>query len=150
MGRYIFVAFLSIFAAVTTKLDAMKIYKSLRGLMKASALTTVMFIMQACYGVPSTDQCEFILSGYVTDKVTGQPLEGIKLSARNLDTNYDYVTAQTDSTGYFEILQWGNCRNGASFNLKANDADGYYMLVDTVLFSDSDLSALNIKLEGNQ
>jgi len=150
MGRYIFVAFLSIFAAVTTKLDAMKIYKWLRGLMKASALTTVMFIMQACYGVPSTDQCEFILSGYVTDKVTGQPLEGIKLSARNLDTNYDYVTAQTDSTGYFEILQWGNCRNGASFNLKANDTDGYYMPIDTVLFSDSDLSALNIKLEGNQ
>jgi hypothetical protein len=128
----------------------MKIYKWLRGLMKASALTTVMFIMQACYGVPSTNQCEFILSGYVTDKVTGQPLEGIKLSARNLDTNYDYVTAQTDSTGYFEILQWGNCRNGASFNLKANDADGYYMLVDTVLFSDSDLNALEIKLEGNQ
>ena len=31
----------------------MKIYKWLRGLMKASALTTVMFIMQACYGSPN-------------------------------------------------------------------------------------------------
>lgn len=31
---------------------AMKIYKILRGLLKASALTTVMFIMQACYGSP--------------------------------------------------------------------------------------------------
>ena len=30
----------------------MKIYKWLRGLMKVSALTTVMFIMQACYGSP--------------------------------------------------------------------------------------------------
>ena len=30
----------------------MKTYKWLRGLMKASALTTVMFIMQACYGSP--------------------------------------------------------------------------------------------------
>jgi hypothetical protein len=30
----------------------MKIYKVLRGLLKASALTTVMFIMQACYGSP--------------------------------------------------------------------------------------------------
>jgi len=128
----------------------MKMYKWFRGLMKASALTTVMFIMQACYGVPSTDQCEFVLSGYVTDKVTGQPLEGIKLSARNVDTNYDYVTAQTDSTGYFEILQWGNCRYGANFNLKANDAEGYYKPIDTVLFSDSDLNTLNIKLESNQ
>lgn len=128
----------------------MKVYKWLRGLMKASALTTVMFIMQACYGVPSTDQCEFVLSGYVTDKVTGQPIEGIRLSVRNLGTNDDYVTAQTDSTGYFEMLQWGNCRYGASFNLKANDAEGYYMPVDTVLFSDSGLGALNIKLESNQ
>ena len=31
----------------------MKIYKWLRGLMKASALTTVMFVMQACYGSPN-------------------------------------------------------------------------------------------------
>ncbi len=30
----------------------MKIYKWMRRLMKASALTTVMFIMQACYGSP--------------------------------------------------------------------------------------------------
>ena len=30
----------------------MKAYKFLRGLLKASALTTVMFIMQACYGSP--------------------------------------------------------------------------------------------------
>ncbi|MBR3492717.1 MAG: hypothetical protein IKH44_10510 [Bacteroidales bacterium] len=31
----------------------MKTYKWLRGLMKASALTTVMFVMQACYGSPN-------------------------------------------------------------------------------------------------
>lgn len=30
----------------------MKAYKLFRGLLKASALTTVMFIMQACYGTP--------------------------------------------------------------------------------------------------
>ena len=31
----------------------MKAYKFFRGLLKASALTTVMFIMQACYGTPN-------------------------------------------------------------------------------------------------
>ena len=31
----------------------MKTYKWLRGLLKASAFTTVMFIMQACYGTPN-------------------------------------------------------------------------------------------------
>ena len=127
----------------------MKTYKWLRRLMKASALTTVMFIMQACYGVPSTDQCEFVLSGYVTDKVTGQPLEGIRLSSRNLDTNYDFITAETDSNGYFEMLQWGNCR-WSSFILKVNDAEGNFMPFDTTVFSDSDLNALQIKLESNQ
>ena len=84
----------------------MKIYRWLRGLMKASALTTVMFIMQACYGAPSTYQCEFILSGYVTDKVTGEPLEGISLGARDHFSTYDYITAETDSNGYFEILHY--------------------------------------------
>lgn len=128
----------------------MKIYKWLRGLMKASALTTVMFIMQACYGVPSTDLCEFTLSGYITDKVTGQPLEGIKLSSRNLDTNYDYITAETDSNGYFQILQWGNCRDLSCFNLKINDVEGYYTPIDTTVYSDSDLTTLRFGLESNQ
>ena len=31
---------------------AMKTYKWLRGLLKASAFATVMFVMQACYGAP--------------------------------------------------------------------------------------------------
>lgn len=31
----------------------MKAYKFFRGLLKASALTTVMFVMQACYGSPN-------------------------------------------------------------------------------------------------
>lgn len=30
----------------------MKTYKWLRGILKTSALTTVMFVMQACYGAP--------------------------------------------------------------------------------------------------
>lgn len=34
----------------------MKTYKFLRGLLKASALTTVMFVMQACYGSPYQDR----------------------------------------------------------------------------------------------
>ena len=33
----------------------MKTYKWFRGLLKASAFATVMFVMQACYGVPHDD-----------------------------------------------------------------------------------------------
>ena len=43
----------------------MKTYKVFRWLLKASALTTVMFIMQACYGSPNMppempEETEFI------------------------------------------------------------------------------------------
>ena len=34
----------------------MKSYKLLRWLLRASALTTVMFVMQACYGTPYKDK----------------------------------------------------------------------------------------------
>ena len=34
----------------------MKYYKSFRWLLRASALTTVMFVMQACYGTPYHDK----------------------------------------------------------------------------------------------
>ena len=43
----------------------MKVYKIFRWFLKASALTTVMFIMQACYGSPNmppemSDETELI------------------------------------------------------------------------------------------
>ena len=34
----------------------MKTYKFFRGLLKASAFATVMFVMQACYGTPYKDK----------------------------------------------------------------------------------------------
>ena len=43
----------------------MNIYKGLRGLLKASALTTVMFVMQACYGSPKPkDEMNKLLDDY--------------------------------------------------------------------------------------
>ena len=33
----------------------MKAYKWFRGLLKASAFTSIMFVMQACYGMPHDD-----------------------------------------------------------------------------------------------
>ncbi len=44
--------FFCIFACSFNNLLIMKVYKWLRGLLKVSAFTTVMFIMQACYGTP--------------------------------------------------------------------------------------------------
>ena len=153
MGRYIFVAFLSIFAAVTTKLDAMKIYKWLRGLMKASALTTVMFIMQACYGTPKDidDIVEIQISGYVTDKVNGQPLQGIQLHVFHADGwsgCHDF--GNTDENGYFEMRQWGSNRRVSQLTIEVEDEEGNYQPFDTLILSDTDLTGLKIKLESNK
>ena len=55
----------------------MKAYKWLRGLLKVSAFTTVMFVMQACYGTPQQfDDPSFNedeKSSLVTDTEQGDP-----------------------------------------------------------------------------
>ena len=128
----------------------MKMYKWLRGLMKASALTTVMFIMQACYGTPKNEFVRINISGYVTDKSNGQPLQGIQLEASHLDGDYDHVIVYTDENGYFEMAQWDYFDRIPQFNIEAVDTVGNYRSFDTLVSADSDLTELKIKLESNQ
>ncbi len=125
----------------------MKMYKWFRGLLKASALTTVMFIMQACYGTPSMyDMTEIQLSGCVVDKTTGEPLKDICLDVFNADGS-DPIVGYTDEKGYFKLVQWGNIHRVSSLTLKVKDKEGNYKPFDTLVMSDTDLTALKIKLE---
>ena len=125
----------------------MKIYKWLRGLMKASALTTVMFIMQACYGTPREEFVEINISGYVTDKANGRPLQGIRLEAFDSEGSYDHVVKYTDENGYFELVQWGNIQSVSSLSIEVRDDEEHYLPFDTLVSSDSDLTSLRIRLE---
>lgn len=131
----------------------MKIYKWLRGLMKASALTTVMFIMQACYGTPKgiDDIVEIHISGYVTDKANGQPLQSVQLHVFHTDGwsgCHDF--GNSDENGYFEMLQWGNIHRVSQLTIEVEDDEGLYQPFDTLVFSDTDLTGLRIKLQSNQ
>jgi hypothetical protein len=128
----------------------MKTYKWLRGLMKASALTTVMFIMQACYGTPKNEFVRINISGYVTDKSNGQPLQGIQLEAFHSEGDYDHVIGYTDENGYFEMSQWDFFDKVSQFTIEAVDTLGNYRSFDTLVSADSDLTDLKIKLEINQ
>lgn len=127
----------------------MNIYKGLRSLLKASALTTVMFVMQACYGSPKNfDMVEIRISGHVTDKVNGQPLQGIRLDVYDAEGYYDNHTIEyTDENGYFEMVQWGSSNSVSSLSIEVKDEDGDYLPFDTLVSSDSDLTTLKIKLE---
>ena len=128
----------------------MKTYKWLRGLMKASALTTVMFIMQACYGTPKKEFVRINISGYVTDKSNGQPLQGIQLEAFHSEGDYDHVVGYTDEKGYFEMSQWDFFDKVSQFTIEVVDTVGNYRSFDTLVSADSDLTELKIKLESNQ
>jgi hypothetical protein len=128
----------------------MKTYKWLRGLMKASALTTVMFIMQACYGTPKKEFVRINISGYVTDKSNGQPLQGIQLEAFHSEGDYDHVVGYTDENGYFEMSQWDFFDKVSQFTIEAVDTLGNYRSFDTLVSADSNLTELKIKLESNQ
>jgi len=130
----------------------MKIYKWLRGLMKASALTTVMFIMQACYGVPKNleDSVEIRICGYVTDKANGQPLQGIHLHVFHADGwsgCHDF--GESDENGYFEMRQWGNIHRVSWLSIEVEDEEENYLPFDTLVSSDTDLTGLKIKLVSN-
>ena len=128
----------------------MKTYKWLRGLMKASALTTVMFIMQACYGTPKKEFVRINISGYVTDKSNGQPLQGIQLEAFHSEGDYDHVVGYTDENGYFEMSQWDFFDKVSQFTIEAVDTLGNYRSFDTLVSSDSNLTELKIKLESDR
>ena len=119
----------------------MKIYKWLRGLMKASALTTVMFIMQACYGTyQDPNMHEIRMKGVVVDKTSGQPLPGIECVID--DVIFDY----TDENGEFDIWKYDVVY---SYRLSFADTTGQYRTFDTVV-GDSVISGLTIKLESNE
>ena len=51
----------------------MKTYKLFRGLLKASAFATVMFVMQACYGAPHDPYFEDDEYEQVNDSVQDDP-----------------------------------------------------------------------------
>ena len=118
----------------------MNIYKWLRGLLKASALTTVMFIMQACYGPPMNIH-PVQMSGTVVDKATGLPLRDI---AYKVDGN---IWGYTDENGQFDILKYDEIVIG--HQLSFVDSVGHYQTFDT-LIRDQEAWNLMIKLESNE
>jgi hypothetical protein len=53
-------------------------------MLKASSLTAVMFVFQACYGMPSDYHEDIFISGKVVSKSSQLPIQGIKVSVKGL------------------------------------------------------------------
>ena len=118
----------------------MKAYKIFRWFLRASALTTVMFIMQACYGTPM-NMHQVQMSGKVVDKATGLPLRDIAYKVDGTIWGY------TDANGQFDILKYDEIVMG--HQLSFVDTIGRYQTFDT-LIKDVEAWDLTIKLESNQ
>lgn len=103
--------------------------------MKASALTTVMFIMQACYG-PPMHYHQVQMSGTVIDKATGLPLRDI---AYKVDGK---IWGYTDENGQFDILKYDEI--DVYHQLSFVDSIGRYQTFDTVI---RDYEALGLKIK---
>ena len=108
-----------------------KTYKFFRGLLMASAFTSVMFVMQACYGTPNNARIddeilEYTVSGTVTAKPNAEPLAGIKLTVDS--TDYETVT---DSLGNFSITL--KASDYCDMTFKFVDESGKYQQLDTVV-----------------
>lgn len=121
-----------------------KTYKWLRGLLQASAFTSVMFIMQACYGTPNyrneeSFSYEVKMSGVVTDSTSAQPLSGIYVSADISDE-----VAVSDENGQFNLsfMVYNDSEDG--YNLNFSDSLDRYAPLDTLIVSD--FSDINISL----
>ncbi len=104
-----------------------------RCLLKASAFTTVMFIMQACYGAPQSarteeEPVEIRYSGIVTDNATCKPLQGIRMEV----SGYEEAVV-TDENGSFDIMLYDRQFNGVL--LTFSDENNIYAPTDTVIDS---------------
>ena len=124
-------------------MNSNKIYKWGRGLLKASVFTSVMFIMQACYGTPNDDymkETQLPISGTITDKASSQPIEGICVTINESD-----FTATSDENGEFKIdyVAYGKTEK---FDIRFSDNSGRYQVLDTVVAVKSSLN-LNINLK---
>lgn len=121
-----------------------KTYKWLRGLLQASAFTSVMFIMQACYGTPNyrneeSFSYEVKMSGIVTDSASAQPLSGI-----NVSTDISEEVAVSDENGQFCLSFMVYSDDDSGYNLNFSDSLDRYAPLDTLI--DSNFSDINISL----
>ena len=121
-----------------------RIYKWVRGLLAASAFTSVMFIMQACYGTPNYQgkesfSYEVKMSGIVTDSASAQPLSGINVSADISDE-----VAVSDENGQFCLSFMVYSDDDSGFNLNFSDSLDRYVPLDTLIVSD--YSDINVSL----
>lgn len=93
----------------------------IRFLFGSFSATALMFVFQACYGMPQNpvppDE-DVVIMGTITDMATGQPVEGLSVIIPELG-----IDATTDSTGVF-CSNVNGAEHPNQVQLLVNDVDG--------------------------
>ncbi|MBO4558381.1 MAG: hypothetical protein J5693_07220 [Bacteroidales bacterium] len=109
--------------------------KWLHNLLKASTLTTALFIFQACYGTPQKPYWEIgeaPMTFSLVDRTSGAPLEGISIKAGISAGELPVEIGVTGADGRCSVsIPYERNTIGPALNFQ--DPDGNYMPKDTVL-----------------
>jgi hypothetical protein len=100
----------------------LKSRKLLRRIFNGISLTAVVFIFQACYGMPDDRYYDVKLSGTVTSKTTNLPIKGIKISVDD-GVNYGFSDENGKFNFYASVPDCKYSRN-RSVNVHFLDIDG--------------------------
>ena len=116
----------------------------IRKIIGGLSLGSVLFVFQACYGTPQDLGLDLLIEGQVKSKVSGLPIQGIKVSvAENMQ--YEMTDEEGRFSFYTEMLE--------GLTLQFQDVDstekGHFMAKDTLLTKLNDSVYLDIALEQN-
>lgn len=112
----------------------------IRNIIGGLSLTSALFIFQACYGTMQDYGYDVQVSGKITSKKTGLPIEGIKVSVKD-DIQYDYTS--DDGSFHMYIAK----QDTIQFYIQDIAEQKTYTDRDTIIINPDKSISLNIKLE---
>ena len=77
--------------------------KWLRNIFKGAALTTALFVFQACYGTGPADSDFVEMSFHVVSKQTGEAIPDISIKTRMDQGSSWYEVGKTDDQGFAKV-----------------------------------------------
>lgn len=113
-----------------------------RGIIGGLSFTSALFVFQACYGMPQDYYPELSFSGQVKSKKTGEPIQGIKVTLKEINWA-DY----TNENGEFFLLTQVVHEATLRFEDVDSSAYGSYASKDTLLVDPAEDNVLEIELE---
>ena len=113
-----------------------------RGMIGGFSFASALFIFQACYGTPQDLGMDLLVQGTVKSKVTGLPIQGIKVSTADGE---QYVF--TDKTGNFDFYTPYADQISLWFRDVDEAENGSFSDRDTLLENPGDTVYLEIEMD---